>query len=514
MIIELNEYRQKVLGCWMGKNIGGTLGAPFEWRRQINDVSFYIQDLDGNPLPNDDLDIQLLWLIAMEEKGIDIDAKLLAEYWMLYVTPHWAEYGTAKINMKSGLMPPLCGIFNNDYKDSCGSFIRSEIWACIAPGCPEIAAKFAYEDAIIDHGNGEGVYAEVFCAALESAAFVEKDISKLIEIGLSYIPEDCGVAKAIRNATDSYKSGMDWKEARDEMLAKYRGRIALVSKEDREKGFADGQRGWDAPSNIGMLIIGLLYGEGDFEKSICITVNCGEDTDCTAATYGSIYGIINGIDAIPEKWKKPIGRKIITACINLGELTINPGFFGEQLPGDIDNLTERVEKIAQQVIQRYNLPIEISMDKKTDLSDLKDEMLFAGQKSKLINKNLNGPVYRFDFFNVMVDYGGDPTIKDNTSRTIKLKIENIYKVQELVNIHWYTPDNWKVSPSGDGKVFVVPASWVPDNKGNENNIKEIEFKLETEKVDRNINRCVIELTLEGKHTVMLVPIVLLNGNYK
>src|SRR5512142_717046 len=129
-MIKLNrdEYLSKVLGCWMGKNIGGTLGAPFEWRRQVNQVSIYTQELSGDPLPNDDLDIQLLWLVALEERGIDIDARTLAEYWVLYVTPHWSEYGTAKINLRSGLVPPLSGSMYNDYKDSCGAFIRSEIW--------------------------------------------------------------------------------------------------------------------------------------------------------------------------------------------------------------------------------------------------------------------------------------------------------------------------------------------------------------------------------------------------
>ena len=210
MIINEVEYRSKVLGCWMGKNIGGTLGAPFEWRRQVNNVTFYTQDLGGEPLPNDDLDIQLLWLIALEEQGVEIDAQLLGEYWLLYVTPHWSEYGTAKINMRSGLLPPLCGTYSNDYKDSCGAFIRSEIWACIAPGFPHLAAQLAYEDAILDHGDGEGTYAEVFSAALESAAFVERDIKKLIEIGLSYIPPDCGVAQAVRWVLSAQTSGKTW----------------------------------------------------------------------------------------------------------------------------------------------------------------------------------------------------------------------------------------------------------------------------------------------------------------
>ena len=205
----------KVLGCWLGKNVGGTLGAPFEWKRQINQVSFYVQEnLNGQPMPNDDLDIQLLWLCALEEKGLEINAHQLAEYWCLYVAPHWNEYGTAKINMRQGLQPPLSGTFQNDFKHSCGSYIRSEIWACIAPGLPHVAARYAYEDAILDHGNGEGLYAEIFMATLESAAFVESDLRKLIDIGLSYIPKDCGVAKAVHTTLVCFDRGISWQESR------------------------------------------------------------------------------------------------------------------------------------------------------------------------------------------------------------------------------------------------------------------------------------------------------------
>jgi len=196
--INKSEYRDKVLACWLGKNVGGTLGMPLEWKRQINNVSFYTQNLNGDPIPNDDLDIQLLWLVALEEQGIDIDAHVFCEYWNIYLTPHWMEYGISKSNMRLGMPAPLCGIFNNNFKHSCGAFIRSEIWACIAPGCPGLAVKYAYEDAIIDHGNGEGVYAEIFCAAVESAAFAVSGIRDLLDIGLSYIPKDCGIAKAVK----------------------------------------------------------------------------------------------------------------------------------------------------------------------------------------------------------------------------------------------------------------------------------------------------------------------------
>jgi len=223
MSLSLQDYRSRVLGCWLGKNIGGTLGAPFEWRRQVNDVSFYTQDLRGEPLPNDDLDIQLLWLVALEERGIGLNAATLADYWCLYVTPHWSEYGTAKVQMRAGLPPPLCGDTGNEFRDSCGAFIRSEIWACIAPGLPKLAAQYALADASLDHGGGEGSFAAVFCAALESAAFAVADLPALLEIGLSYIPEGCGTAGAIRCAMASHAAGRSWQEARDAVLQDFRG---------------------------------------------------------------------------------------------------------------------------------------------------------------------------------------------------------------------------------------------------------------------------------------------------
>ena len=173
------QYRDKVRACWLGKNIGGTLGAPFECIRGVYDLDYYTHDLSLGVLPNDDLDLQLAWLHAAETYGKNVNADVLAEYWLSYIVPDWSEYGACKNNLRYGLQPPLSGWYHNHNKDSCGSFIRSEIWACLAPGHPEIAVKYAYEDAICDHAD-EGVYGELFCAALQSAAFVETDIEKLV----------------------------------------------------------------------------------------------------------------------------------------------------------------------------------------------------------------------------------------------------------------------------------------------------------------------------------------------
>jgi len=504
-MITINEqdYRRRVLGCWMGKNIGGTLGAPFEWKRQINEVSFYTQELGGEPLPNDDLDIQLLWVMALEERGIELDAHVLSEYWCLYVTPHWVEYGTAKINMRAGLLPPLCGTLNNLYKHSCGAFIRSEVWACIAPGLPRLAVRYAYEDAILDHGDGEGVYGEMFCAALESAAFVEQDLSKLIEIGLSYIPEDCGVAGAVQAAVAAHQAGKSWREARDEVLRHYRGGMFdwEVSPADHAKGLGGGQLGWDAPANIGMLIIGLLYGEGDFGRTICTAVNCGEDTDCTAATAGAIYGLLHGIEAVPPRWIEPIGRTIKTVTLDLGDL--DP--YGKRLPRTVDALTERTACLAQQVLLRYQPSVELAKDKPTDLSGVHRETLLAGPAKAELYANLGATVFRFPFFEVAVDYGEEPTIRDNTPKTIRLRVRNTHTIQANLNVRWYAPEGWQVLPVRQGTFFSAPASMGGKSY-------ELTFTLQAERVSETLTRLVVELTSEGRPTVMLAPITLWNGN--
>ncbi len=503
MRLNADNYRDRVLGCWLGKNIGGTVGAPFEWMRQVNNITFYPQkDLNGNPVPNDDLDIQLIWLCAMEERGLDVTAQRLAEYWVTYVTPHWSEYGTAKINLRQGLPPPLSGTFRNAYKNSCGAYIRSEIWACIAPGLPHVAARYAYEDAIIDHGDGEGVFAEVFMAALESAAFVVRDLRKAIDIGLSYIPADCGVAKAVHTTLACVDAGKTWRETRDEVLRHHRGStffgwLNCTSPEDRAKGFHEGERGYDVPSNIAFTLAGLLYGGEDFGQVQCICVNCGEDTDCTAATAGSVWGILHGATAIPQKWIAPIGRGIKTICVNLGEI-------GRQMPPDVDNLTARTERLARRLLLQHGAEHLYSAEP-TDLADLDPEALKAADHGQGIKELMTGPRFDFDFFSVHADYGAEgPLIRDGQPKTVRITIRNTYKIQANLSLRWYLPEGWRVSPAAEGYVLSLPRHL--------GSPIQIDYAFTAERLVRSTSRAVLEITIEGRPTVMLVPLTLLNAN--
>ena len=97
MKINYEAYKDKVSACWIGKNIGGTIGTPYEGMRELLDVKGFNSE-PGEPLPNDDLDLQLIWLHALENEGAHkISASLLGEYWLDLITPYWNEYGIGKL---------------------------------------------------------------------------------------------------------------------------------------------------------------------------------------------------------------------------------------------------------------------------------------------------------------------------------------------------------------------------------------------------------------------------------
>ena len=263
------EFRDKVFACWLGKNIGGTLGMPFEGKTDARDLTFYTNLKAGEPAANDDLDLQLLWLKAMQDHDGIVDARILGEYWIKHIPPNWNEYGVGKANMRRGLLPPLSGEYNNQkWKNSNGAWIRSEIWACLFPGQPALAAKYAREDACVDHAQAEGTYAEIFTAVLESAAFVEHDRDKLIALGLSMIPSDSRLARAIKTVQKAKADGKDWKTARE-----------LVIQETYDMGW------FQAPLNVAFTMLGWIYGGNDFGKSICIAITSASTRSTRPVPY-------------------------------------------------------------------------------------------------------------------------------------------------------------------------------------------------------------------------------------
>ncbi len=470
---------------------------PMEWERCKNDITYYTHDFNGEPLPNDDLDIQILWLLALEDKGIQIDSKILGEYFNEFMIFTHAEYGVAKTNLRTGLQPPVTGTFNNEFKDSCGSYIRSEIWACLFPGYPDLAAKYAFEDAIVDHGDGEGVYAEVFAAAMESAAFYIKDIRKLIEIGLSYIPEKCAVSEGVRRALETFDAGMNEAETREYIMQNFIGHLEwhYISEEDEKKGYNNGKMGWDVPSNIMIIIYGLLFGNGDFEKSILTAVHYGEDTDCTAGTIAALFGIMNGIDFFEKKWIEPIGHKIVTC-------SIDPFRMAGRIPVSVEELTDRVLVLKNKVWEELCIQEE---------EQIKETELYAKPYFKNIYEEMKTVKYEFPYLNVRIDYCGDPVITREEPKKIKFILSNTSKsvTSDRVNVYLYNREDCMVLPQNEVSVFLTMAHMGAG-------IKELEYEISTGATLKPIYRFVAEFIYEenkNRH-VMHVPVVLVSETGK
>lgn len=316
----ITDYRARVMGCWLGKAVGGTLGMPFEGQDGPLDISFYTP-VPTEMLPNDDLDLQVLWACVLDwEDPVRVDRHVLARAWRDNCGFPWDEYGVAKRNLAEGLEPPLSGAFDNWFTRGMGAAIRSEVWACLAPGDPALAARYAYEDACVDHA-GEGIWAEVFFAALESAAFVQSAPDALLDLAEAALPAASEVRRAAHDTRRWWRATRDWRAVREKVLAVY-----------GHENFTD------IVMNVAFTVLGWLAGEGDFGRAICLATNCGKDTDCTAATVGALMGILDP-QSIPDRWLAPIGR----------DLVLSPEIVGITPPPTLDGLTDLVLRLRERL---------------------------------------------------------------------------------------------------------------------------------------------------------------------
>ncbi|MBR2871833.1 MAG: ADP-ribosylglycohydrolase family protein [Clostridia bacterium] len=415
--VKLNksEIKDKVYACWIGKNIGGTIGGPYENAHDFLDIKGFSTE-PGDPLPNDDLDLQLMWLIALEKEGpFNFDSRTLAEYWALGIDPNWNEYGTGKANLFDGIMPPLSGELNNDYwKNSNGAWIRSEIWACLTPGYPQIARQYAYADAVVDHGLNEGTYAELFTTTMQSLAFFNNDIEEIIKESLKVIPQDSRLAKSINFVIEEFHKGTPYRQVRDMLIE------------------LNSDMGWfQAPSNVGFVIIGLLYGEKDFKKSLIYTVNCADDADCTAGTVGATLGILLGTKGIPEDWVTYIGDDIKTICIN--------AHYRRIVPKTCQELTERVISMIPFVLKSKGLELEWT-DGENEFQPLKKFRDFTANISKRSKWTFDLPHVPHAY--AYGEYSSKPQLKEGEQIKISLKVTNLGVRSSNFKVTVLLPDGW------------------------------------------------------------------------
>lgn len=491
-----SAYKDKVYACWIGKNIGGTMGTPYEGKRELLDIDGF-STAANVVLPNDDLDLQLVWLHAMEQCGPqNVNAATLGEHWITYITPHWNEYGIGKANMKRGLPPPLSGDYGNDWCNSNGAWIRTEIWATLAPAMPQVAARYAMEDASVDHGAGEGTFAAAFVAAMQSAAFAVRDIRSCIELGLCAIPATSRMAKSIVFVLDCFDKGMSWKDARNAVLALN----------------ADIGDGWfEAPSNVTYAVIGLLWGMGDFKRSMITAINCGDDTDCTGATVGATLGILYGTEGIPSDWRTHIGDEIVTISLCKGNL-------GRRfIPKTCAELTDRVVALAPSVLYAHAIRFESNNAAKsevtlTDAPDLIPDNVYDLMRACVLSKIRPAAEklvpYTLYFQNLLftarVTLDRKPDIQPGESIGVHVDLTGHFHHENgliPLTFRWLLPEGFVVKSKQNAMIYAYDAHHSGE--------AELDAVITAgEKVDAS-NRIVLEIAPSGRCTPLYVSFPLL-----
>ena len=334
--------RKKILGAWTGRAVGCLLGKPIECIRSdelipllketgnypmhryilSSDITdevcshykfflknkAYADTVDGMPV-DDDTNYVVLAQKIIEDYGRDFEPEDVASAWMKYqsVQSYFTAERIAYVNFINCIEPPASAMYKNVCREWIGAQIRGDYFGYINPGKPEDAAEMAFNDACISHVKN-GIYGEMFASAMIACAAVTDNIEDIILGGLAQIPATSRLYEAVIKILEGYKNGMTPEECFDMIHSAY--------DEHTDHGWCH------TISNAMIVTAALLYGNGDFGKSICFAVGMAFDTDCNGATVGSILGMINTADGIDEYWKKPLNGKIHTSIFGVGCIDI------------------------------------------------------------------------------------------------------------------------------------------------------------------------------------------------
>ena len=364
----------KIYGAWLGRCAGCLLGQPVEgWTREridgllkatgsyplryyissdisedikakygvadkvsgaINSTINWINNVKHAP-EDDDTNYTILGLKILEDYGPDFTPEDVAESWLLNLpilhvcTAEMVAYK----NLVNRIWPPFSGSTRNPYREFIGAQIRADFFGYVNPGNPELAAEMGWRDASISHVKN-GIYGEMFVAAMLAAAAAVDDPEEIIRCGLSQIPEKCRLAEKVRLVMEWKRKGKTWQEAIADIHREYDEKLSIHLTH--------------TITNAMLVCIGLLYGETDLGKSICIAVEGAFDTDCNGATVGSIVGMIRGAGALPEKWIKPFNDTLKSGVDGFGMVKIS------ELAGRTLKIAENIRNAGLSPRERRN----------------------------------------------------------------------------------------------------------------------------------------------------------------
>ncbi len=333
----------KVRGGWYGRICGCLLGKPVEGimsgelrtilertgnypmtryidKEEITDevskgISYpiaactYPKDFGRMP-PDDDTNYMILGYRILERFGEDFTSENVASAWL--TTQMKNAYCTAERvayrNFVDGYLPPESAEYKNPYREWIGAQIRGDFFGYINPCNPEKAAEMAYRDACISHVKN-GIYGEMWASAMIAAAYGTNDIESIIRAGMSEIPCSSRLFKALEKIIENYKNGVSEEDC-----------FVNIHQRWNEENAHD----WcHTVSNAEIVAASLLYGGGDYARSVGMSVMTGFDTDCNGATVGSVLGIMLGYHALPASFTDRVHDTLDSNIAGYNRVSIN-----------------------------------------------------------------------------------------------------------------------------------------------------------------------------------------------
>ena len=292
--IKPEVLKDKIAGGWAGKMIGVTYGAPTEFRAQgrifSDSIKWKPSDTKGS-MWQDDIYVQLTFLMSMDKYGIDAPAKKFQEMFAKAGYPLWHANMQARKNFYDSIFVPASGSPEyNMHADDIDFQIEADYIGFMCPGMPKTASAIAEKIGHIMN-YGDGVYGGIFVGALYSEAFFESDILKIIEKALGSIPSESDYSKIVNDVIKLHQRyPSDWQAAWKEIENKW-GDVDICG--------AGSTFNIDAKLNGAYIVLGLLYGGGDPLKTLEITTRCGQDSDCNPANAMAVLGVLKGFSGLP-----------------------------------------------------------------------------------------------------------------------------------------------------------------------------------------------------------------------
>ena len=299
--IALAELRDKIAGGWAGQMIGVSFGAPTEFRARgkILDTELpkWTPDRVKNSLTQDDLYVDMTFAKVLDDRGLNATSEDFGAMFREAQYSLWHANLAARRNLRREVPAALAGTPRyNAHANDIDFQIEADFIGLMAPGLHRSANDIALRAGRVMN-YGDGIYGGMFVSGMYAAAFFESDPRKIVEAGLASIPRQSPYGLLIADLLGWRRQYPDdWKKVWQLVEDRW-------DTNDPCPAGALQPFNIDAKLNGAYIALGLLYGKGDFAKTLEISTRAGQDSDCNPSSAGGILGVALGYRRIPEEWK-------------------------------------------------------------------------------------------------------------------------------------------------------------------------------------------------------------------